>query len=406
MKKTAGVTTSMKMQPKLTLVDGPVSPPAVHQEQQASLGILRDRVMARSFPNRGAYLVVLYLIAESSRSCFEIAQAIEEMSVGRLQLGAATLYPDLLMLAGQGYITERPAERGLKRYTITEEGSTHLSANRATANVLLQRLRQTCEGEYDPRAARLSVPRHITRLIDSLKLAFRVRLEGKQVHGNGNALRAGVLGANDGLVSNLSLVMGMIGASVDPHMVLIAATAGLIAGASSMALGEWLSVKNAREHYQYQIAKGNSKQEGSPESERAEFASVYQARGFSESDAAVFAELMQANVSELDTMVRDALSLDDAEKLSGSPYVAAISSFCLFAMGAAMPLLPYCYSRSAYLPFLSLGAGLIVLTVIGAVTSLFTGRSLLFSAVRQVAIGGLAAAITFGMGHLAEAALS
>lgn len=403
--KTDGANTSMKTQSKLRLIDGSASPLAVHEEEEPKPGMLSNRVMARGISNASAYLIVLHLIAESPRSCFEIAKAIEEMSAGRLQLGASRLYPDLLMLADQGFITERAREFGRKRYAITEEGSTHLAANRATADALLNRLRQPCEGERGSSAPHFPVPRHITRLVDSLKLAFRLRLEGRQVHGYGNALRAGVLGANDGLVSNLSLVMGMIGASASPHTVLIAGTAGLIAGASSMALGEWLSVKNAREHYEYQVAKDNSKQEGNPESERAELASAYQARGLSESDAMVFAELVQANVSELDTMVRNALSLDDAEELSGSPYVAAISSFCLFATGAAMPLLPYLYPRSAHLPLMSLGDGLVALALIGAVTSLFTRRSLFFSAFRQIVIGVLAAAVTFGMGHLAETVL-
>jgi len=396
----------MNAQSGLDLVESPASRSAVGQDKEPKPGLLRRRITARPFSNASAYLVALHLIAESPRSCFEIAKAIEEMSAGHWQVSAASLYPDLLMLTEQAYVTVQQNEFGRRRYAVTEEGSKHLMANRAAADALVQWLRQSCEGEHEPRAAHLPVPRHITRLVDSLKLAFRLRLEGRQVHGNGNALRAGVLGANDGLVSNLSLVMGMIGASVNAHMVLIAGTAGLIAGASSMALGEWLSVKNAREHYQYQVKQNNAKRQESPETERAELALAYRARGLSESDAAVFAEFMQNGVSELDTMVRDELGLDDAEKLSGSPYVAAISSFSLFALGAAMPLFPYFYFRGGFLPLISLGAGLAALALIGAVTSLFTGRSGAYSAIRQVMIGGLAAAITFAIGHIAESALS
>jgi vacuolar iron transporter family protein len=233
------------------------------------------------------------------------------------------------------------------------------------------------------------------------------KLEGNHRNMGGNALRAAVLGANDGLVSNLSLVMGMMGAAGgNERMVLLTGLAGLIAGACSMAMGEWLSVNSARELYSHQAASEAEELKQSPDEEREELVLIYQAKGLSEADARALATKLMANQdTALDTLLREELGLDP-EELGGSPYAAAGWSFCLFAAGAAMPVLPLFFFHGMVALVASLAASAAALAVVGAGTSLFTGRSAWFSAGRQIAIGALAALITYAMGVLASTILA
>src|SRR6516162_9407950 len=146
------------------------------------------------------------------------------------------------------------------------------------------------------------------------------RLEGRHRGMGGNALRAAVLGANDGLVSNLSLVMGVAGADLAGHTILVAGLAGLIAGSCSMALGEWLSVNTARESSQRQIATEADELEQVPEEEQEELSLIYQAKGLPEDLAKALAQRLIANKkTALDTLVREELGIDPDE-LGGSPW--------------------------------------------------------------------------------------
>src|SRR5206468_2151535 len=166
------------------------------------------------------------------------------------------------------------------------------------------------------------------------------RLEGRHRTG-GNALRAAVLGANDGLVSNLSLVMGVAGASAAGSTILLTGLAGLVAGACSMAMGEWLSVTSSRELNQKQIDIEAEELKRMPEEEKEEMTLVYQAKGLDESQARALADRLMANKdTALDTLVREELGIDPTE-LGGSPWTAAASSFCLFAAGAIFPVVPF-----------------------------------------------------------------
>src|SRR5271155_2485654 len=167
------------------------------------------------------------------------------------------------------------------------------------------------------------------------------RLEGRHRGMGGNALRAAVLGANDGLVSNLSLVMGVAGASLDNHAILITGLAGLMAGACSMALGEWLSVNTARESSERQIATEADELEQVPEEEKEELSLIYQAKGLPKELAKSLAERLIANKkTALDTLVREELGIDPQE-LGGSAWGAATASFALFSLGAIFPVAPY-----------------------------------------------------------------
>ncbi|WP_374304481.1 VIT1/CCC1 transporter family protein [Ferrovibrio sp.] len=230
------------------------------------------------------------------------------------------------------------------------------------------------------------------------------RLEGRHRSG-GNALRAAVLGANDGLVSNLSLVAGVAGAAVENQTLLLTGIAGLVAGACSMAMGEWLSVNSARELYQGQIATEAAELEQAPEEEQEELALIYQAKGLPQDEAQRLAAQMIANrATALDTLVREELGIDPDE-LGGSAWSAAATSFALFAIGAVFPLLGFVFFEGALAVQAGIVASAAALFAIGAGTSLFTGRGLLFSGLRQLAIGLGSAAITYGIGRLVGVSL-
>jgi VIT1/CCC1 family predicted Fe2+/Mn2+ transporter len=226
------------------------------------------------------------------------------------------------------------------------------------------------------------------------------QLEGRHRAGGGNALRAAVLGANDGLVSILSLTMGVAGATNSKPAILIAGLAGVLAGAGSMALGEWLSVQSSRELYEHQIKIEAEEIATSPEEEQEELALIYQSKGLPEDRAKELASHMMADKgSILDTLAREELGIDP-EELGGSAYEAAFTSFFLFAFGALFPMLPYLFSSGTMAIVLSLVVSAIGLFIIGAAITLMTGRSVWFSGGRQVIVGIAAAALTFGIGKL------
>jgi len=225
-------------------------------------------------------------------------------------------------------------------------------------------------------------------------------LEGRHRASGGNALRAAVLGANDGLVSVLSLTMGAAGANLPGHGVLITGVAGLLAGASSMALGEWLSVQSSRELYQNQIKIEAEEIENTPKEEQEELALIYQSKGLPEERALdLAAHMMDDKSNILDTLSREELGIDPKE-LGGSPWVAAITSFFLFSVGAIIPLLPYIFLQGTIAIISSLALGALALFLTGAAITLLTGKNASVSGLRQVLIGLAAAALVFGVGKL------
>ncbi|MEP7136523.1 MAG: VIT1/CCC1 transporter family protein [Chloroflexota bacterium] len=226
------------------------------------------------------------------------------------------------------------------------------------------------------------------------------QLEGRHKAGGGNALRAAVLGANDGLVSILSLTMGVAGATSSRPAILIAGLAGVLAGAGSMALGEWLSVQSSRELYEHQIKIEADEIAANPEEEQEELALIYQSKGLPEDRAKEMAAHMMADTANiLDTLAREELGIDP-EELGGSAYEAAFTSFFLFAFGATFPMLPYFFWSGTLAIVLSLVISAVGLFIIGAAITLMTGKSIMFSGTRQVVVGILAAALTYGIGKL------
>lgn len=216
----------------------------------------------------------------------------------------------------------------------------------------------------------------------------------------GNALRAAVLGANDGLVSNLSLVMGVAGAELDSRAILITGIAGLLAGASSMAMGEWVSVQSSRELYARQIAIERREIKETPEKEAQEFVEMYMAKGLSEPLARqVSDQLMENPEYALDTMVREELGINP-DDLGGSAWVAAGASFLLFAVGAIVPVIPFLFMSGITVVWVSLGASALALFLMGAAITFITGRHPLYSGARQLLFGIAAAGLTFAIGKL------
>jgi VIT1/CCC1 family predicted Fe2+/Mn2+ transporter len=250
----------------------------------------------------------------------------------------------------------------------------------------------------------------VIELMTSMRGGFAgtdvARLEGRHRTAGGNALRAAVLGANDGLVSNLSLVMGVAGAAMSERTVLIAGLAGLLAGAGSMALGEWLSVQSARELYGHQLETEEEELLAAPEEEEEELALIYQARGLEESQARAFAAgMMRDTNTALETLAREELGIDPRE-LGGSAWEAAVTSFILFSLGAIVPVLPLFFASGATAMLLSVLFSTVALFLVGAAITLFTGRPVWFSGLRQVAFGLVAAALTFGIGRLVGVSLA
>jgi vacuolar iron transporter family protein len=231
------------------------------------------------------------------------------------------------------------------------------------------------------------------------------RLEGRHRAG-GNALRAAVLGANDGLVSNLSLVMGVAGAATSGKTILLTGLAGLVAGACSMAMGEWLSVTSARELNERQIAVEADELARMPEEEEQELALIYEAKGLGQEQALALAKSLMVNrETALDTLAREELGIDPDE-LGGAPWAAAAASFGLFAAGAIFPVAPFFWLDGWPALIASLALSGVALVLIGAGTSLFTGRSFAVSALRQLLIGYIAAAVTYAIGALVGVSLA
>jgi len=226
------------------------------------------------------------------------------------------------------------------------------------------------------------------------------RFEKKHRSVGGNALRAAVLGGNDGLVSNFSLVMGIAGAMSGQQQVLLAGIAGLLAGALSMALGEWISVKSSQELYENQMDIEMEELEHNPEGEERELALIYQSKGIPADQAKeMAAEIMKDKGLAHDVLVKEELGID-AEDLKGSAMEAAISSFVMFAIGAILPVIPFFFFGGTKAILISTALSTLGLFLIGAAITLFTNKNVWYSGMRQVIFGLAAAAITYGIGTL------
>lgn len=230
--------------------------------------------------------------------------------------------------------------------------------------------------------------------------AYISRFESRHRSVGGNAIRAAVLGGNDGLVSNFSLVMGIAGATAGEGGVLLTGLAGMLAGALSMALGEWISVKSSQELYENQMEIEMEELETNPEGEQRELAMIYMLKGVPETQSLqMAADVMKDKGHAHDVLVREELGINPDE-LKGSAMEAAIYSFVLFSVGAVIPVIPFMFLTGFRAIVLSVSLSGLGLFVIGAAITLFTGKSVWRSGFRQLTFGLVAAGITFGIGRL------
>ena len=214
---------------------------------------------------------------------------------------------------------------------------------------------------------------------------------------SGGWLRPSVFGAMDGLVTNVSLISGVGGASVSPHFVILTGLAGLAAGACSMAAGEFVSVSSQNELVGSEVRKERVELETNPAAEQRELAATFRARGV-DADLArqVAAQISRNPEHALTVHVREELGVDPQEL--PSPLLAAAASLVTFSVGALIPLLPYLAGADSLA--LALGCAALAAIIGGGAVARLTGRPFIFGAARQLLLGALAAGITYGIGHL------
>ncbi len=226
------------------------------------------------------------------------------------------------------------------------------------------------------------------------------RFEKRHRSVGGNALRAAVLGGNDGLVSNFSLAMGIAGATNGSDIVLLTGLAGLLAGALSMALGEWISVKSSQELFENQMQLELDELETNPEGEEIELALIYISKGIPEEQARKMAQEVIGNKEHAyNILIKEELGINSGD-LHGSAMEAAVTSFILFSVGAIIPIVPFFFTVGFHAVIISTIFSAFGLFLIGASITLFTGKSVWYSGFRQVLFGLAAAAVTFGIGKL------
>lgn len=254
--------------------------------------------------------------------------------------------------------------------------------------------------------AHVTILKNILNNNQQVSGASLARFEKRHRSVGGNALRAAVLGGNDGLVSNFSLVMGVAGAVSGRDEVLLTGLAGLLAGALSMALGEWISVKSSQELSENQMQLEMEELETNPEGEEKELALIYISKGIPEAQAKEMArEIMTDKSKAHQILVKEELGIS-ADDMKDSAMEAAITSFILFAAGAVIPVVPFFFTEGMSAVLMSAVFSALGLFGIGAAITLFTGRSVWFSGFRQVVFGLMAAAITFGIGRLIGVSLA
>jgi vacuolar iron transporter family protein len=225
------------------------------------------------------------------------------------------------------------------------------------------------------------------------------RSEGRHRAEVGGVLRAAVFGVNDGLVSNFSLVMGVAGGTSNNSIVLLAGIAGIVAGAFSMASGEWISIRSQRELYENELRIEQEELRAFPEEERDELEMIYRAKGIAPDDARALVDtIMHRDEVALDTLAREELGLDP--QTLGSPWIAAVSSFLAFALGAALPVIPFLFGSGAAPTIVAAALSIVALFGVGAATSIFTGRHAGRAGLRMALVGAVVAAATFGIGKL------
>jgi vacuolar iron transporter family protein len=294
-----------------------------------------------------------------------------------------------------------------------------LAASKLSVNAVLpmiERAEKADAGTYDkdPDAAPgMAADEHgharaIAKLIEGGRPSPRAQIARREPWhrtDRSGALRAGVFGVSDGLVSNTALVMGVAGSGAARSVIMLSGIAGLLAGSFSMAAGEYVSMASQREMYQREISLEAAELEEKPEEEREELVLLYRAKGLERRDAERLADqIMSDRKVALDTLAREELGLDPTQL--GSPLSAAVSSFLTFAVGALVVVLPYFIGGGTAALVTAVVLAALALLGVGAGIGILNGRSAVRSGLRQLILGGLAALVTFGIGHLIGANVS
>ena len=267
------------------------------------------------------------------------------------------------------------------------------------------RYRDVAEATATMSAEEMAHGRAVAALEGAGKGEQIARSEGRHRAAAGGALRAGVFGVNDGLVSNILLILGVAGGTSNRSIILLAGLAGLLAGAFSMAAGEWVSVQSQRELYEREIAIEREELSDFPEEELEELILIYQAKGLSEDEAQALARrIMRRPESALDTLTREELGLAPGDL--GSPWVASLSSFGSFAVGALIPVLPFLFGAGSAALIVAIALSAVTLFVVGSAIALLTGRSALRGGLRMVAIATVVGMASHLIGRLIGAGVS
>jgi VIT1/CCC1 family predicted Fe2+/Mn2+ transporter len=275
-----------------------------------------------------------------------------------------------------------------------------LDTEKSISSSVINARKQTKTQESISDMAHVQILKNILNNDKKVSGANMARFEKRHRIVGGNALRAAVLGGNDGLVSNFSLVMGIAGATSGKEEVLLAGIAGLLAGALSMALGEWISVKSSQELYENQMLLELEELETNPEGEEKELALIYLTKGIPEAQAKqMAADIMKNKDHAHEVLIKEELGINP-DDIKGSAIEAAITSFLLFCIGAIIPVFPFFFLGGMQAVLVSTALSAVGLFLIGASITLFTGKNVWFSGFRQVLFGLMAAAITFGIGKL------
>ncbi|MDE3113451.1 MAG: VIT1/CCC1 transporter family protein [Chloroflexota bacterium] len=338
------------------------------------------------------------IYASMARSEREATIAAVYARLAAMEAHHARIWGRRLRRAGMQRPTPRPSRTASLLIAVAERLGPDIVGRSLVARERAERARY--ERQDDPISAALTAEERIHEwVLDRIAAA---RLSGTGMARLGNALRAAVLGMNDGLVANLSLLMGVAGAGADPHALVVAGVAGLLAGSLSMALGEYLSVQTSRELFQHRISL---EKKSDVEPTGVEFVSLILAdRGMeTERARALAAEFVDGTVGG--TRGR-ATKSDDLGDLGGSAWIASATSFAMFAAGAAVPLLAFALLTGVTAEIFAVAMTGAVLFANGSAVTLITGLSPLRAGMRQVAIGYAAAAITYGVGRLFNVATS
>ncbi len=332
-------------------------------------------------------------------------------SLAETEAGHANAWADKIRAAGGAVPVSRPSWR--TRTIIWLAGRFGIPSVLPTISSIEGEASKSYRRHEDSRgmvAAESSHARLLRHISQSAKGGMEggvlARFEGRHRSAGGNALRAAVLGASDGLLSNFNLVMGVAGAELSGGNILLTGFAGLLAGSISMALGEWISVQSSRELYEKQIRTEAEEIAATPDEEVEELSLIYQARGLERDEADRLAGRIMSNPdTALDTLARDELGINP-EDLGGSAWEAALTSFLLFAAGAVIPVVPFIFLTGAAAVAASAAFSAAGLFLVGSAITLFTGRSVFYSGTRQVLFGLAAATVTFMIGRIVGAGIA